>query len=170
MLKAMRCHAAVWPPFLASDWQGVWSAVQAACASEDASDPVLKLWAALATGRRTEAEALVEERRAALAKLPSAVPSRRYLEALLAHMEGALLLSQGKPTEAAERFRFADQGMSYRELGPGLFKLYNRVVLARALQAGGAREQAEEVLGETRAVNAPFVDRLEALKPARPAS
>ena len=170
MLKLMRCQAAVWPPFLASDWQGVWSAVQAACASEDVSDNVLKLWAALATGRRTEAEALVEERRAALAKLPAAAPSRRYMEALLAHMEGALLVLQGKATEAAERFRFADQGMSYGELGPGLFKLINRFVLARALQAAGAREQAEEVLAEGRAVNAAFMARLEAVKLGRPAT
>ena len=170
MLKAMRCQTAVWPPFLAGDWQGVWNAEQAACASEDVSDNVLKLWAALATGRRADAEALVAERRGALAKLPAVAPSRRYAEALLAHMEGALLLTQGKATEAAERFRFADQGMAYRELGPGLFKLINRLVLARALQAGGAREQAEEVLAEARAVNAPFMDRLETVTPVRPAS
>jgi len=170
MLKAMRCQAAVFSPFLASDWQGVWNAEQAACASEDVSDNVLKLWAALATGRRAEAEALVAERHGALAKLPAAVPSRRYVEALLAHMEGALLLSQGNATEAVERFRVADKGMAYRELGPGLFKLINRFVLARALQAGGAREQAEEVLAEARAVNAPFMERLEAVKLARPAS
>ena len=170
MLKAMRCQLAVWPPFLAGDWQGVWNAEQAACASEDVSDNVLKLWAALATGRRAEAEALVAERRGALAKLPAAAPSRRYVEALLAHMEGALLFTQGKATEAAERFRFADNGISYRELGPGLFKLINRFVLVRALQAGGAREQAEEVLAEARAVNAPFMDRLETVEPVRPAS
>jgi tetratricopeptide (TPR) repeat protein len=170
MLKAMRCQVAVWPPFLAGDWQSVWNAEQAACASEDVGDNVLKLWAALATARRADAEALVAERRAALAKLPAAAPSRRYMEALLAHMEGAVLLSQGKASEAAESFHLADQGMSYRELGPGLFKLINRFVLARALQAGGAREQAEGVLAEARAVNAAFMAHLEGLKFARPAS
>ena len=170
MLKAMRCELEAWPPFLAGDWQGVWNAEQAACASEDVSDNVLKLWAALATGRRAEAEALVAERRAALAKLPAAAPSRHYAEAFLAHMEGALLFTQGKAADAAERFRLADKGTAYRELGPGLFKLINRLVLARALQAMGAREQAEEVLAEARAVNAPFMDRLENIKPVRPAS
>jgi len=170
MLKVLRCQLAVWPPFLASDWQAVWKAEQTTCASEDVSDDVLKLWAALATGRRADAEGIVAKRREAVAKLPAAAPSRRYVEAVLAHMEGALLLAQGKATEAAERFRFADEGMSYRELGPGLFKLINRHVLARALQAAGSREQAEEVLAEARAVNAKFMDRLNALTAPPPAS
>lgn len=162
-LKVMRCQLAIWPPFLASDWQGVWKAEQAACASEDVGDNVLRLWAALATGRRAEAEAIVAKTREDVAKLPAAAPSKRNAEAVLAHMEGSLFLAQGKATEAAERFRFADERMSYRELGPGVFKLINRQVLARALQAAGSREQAEAVLSEARAVNGKFVDRLEAL-------
>lgn len=162
-LKVMRCQLAIWPPFLASDWQSVWKADQTACASDDVGDNVLKLWAALATGRRTETEAIVAKTREDVAKLPAAAPSKRNAEAVLAHMEGSLLLAQGKATEAAERFRFADERMSYRELGPGIFKLINRQVLARALQAAGSRDEAKAVLGEARAVNARFVDRLEAL-------
>ena len=59
--------------------------------------------------------------------------------------------------------------MSYRELGPGLFKLMNRFVLAQALQAAGARDEAAAVLAEARAVNAKFVDRL-AFMAAAPAA
>ncbi len=164
MLKVIRCQIAVWPPFLASDWPAAWKAEQGACASEDVGDTVLRLWAALATGRRAEAESIVAKRREDVAKMPAAAPSKRNLEAVLAHMEGALLLVQGKPIEAAERLRFADERMAYRELGPGVFKLINRDVLAQALQAAGSREDAEAVLGEARSVNAKFVDRLQSLR------
>jgi Flp pilus assembly protein TadD len=169
-IKAMRCRVAVWVPFLASDWQALWKGEQTECTEKDGRDPVLNLWAGLATGRRADAERIVTKIRDDVAKMPAGAPGRRYAEALLAHMEGAVLLSQGQAAEAAERFRFADEGFSYREIGPGIFKLVNRVVLARALQAVGSREQAQAVLAEARAVNAKFVDRLSAVTVVPPAS
>jgi tetratricopeptide (TPR) repeat protein len=168
-LKAMGCQLASWVPFLANDWQGVWNAEKTACAGDKESFPVLELWAALKTGRRAEADSILGKAREELAKLGE-TPSRRYAEAVLAHMEGASLLAQGKPVEAVERFRFADERTSYRELGNGIFKLTNRFVLAQALQAAGSREQAAAVLAEARAVNASFVDRLVALGAPTPAS
>jgi tetratricopeptide (TPR) repeat protein len=162
-LKAMRCQLAAWVPLLANNWQAVWQAENTSCGEEEEREPVLRLWAALRTGRRAEAEAIVGKVRGDLAKLPAGTSSRRTLEAVLAHMEGALLLAQGKPGEAAERLRFADGDLSYRELSPGVFKLVNRFILARALRAAGSGDQAAGVLAEARAVNANFVDRLEAL-------
>ena len=111
-------------------------------------------------GPTPEADALITKARERLAKLPAAAPARRYLEGEVAHLEGARLLAEGEPAKAAERFRFADQAMSYRELGPGLFKLINRFVLAQALQAAGARDEAATVLAEARAVNGKFIDGL----------
>jgi tetratricopeptide (TPR) repeat protein len=166
-VKTMECQVAAWVPFLANDWQGVWHAENTTCDKEKGEDPVLELWAALKTGRRVEAEQIVARVRDELAKLPAGAPSRRGTEAVLAHMEGALLLAQGKPVEAAERLRFADQDMSYRGLDPGIFKLVNRVVLAQALRAAGSGEQAEAILADAQAVNANFVDRLKALTVAR---
>lgn len=162
-LKVMGCQLTVWSSFLASDWQGVWKADQTGCASGSVGENVLKLWAALATGRRAEAEAIVAKAREDLAKMSAAAPSKRNAEAVLAHMEGGLLLAQGKAAEAAERFRFADEGTSYRELDRGVFKLFNRHVLALALTASGNKQEAEALAGEARAVNAGFVDRLAAL-------
>jgi tetratricopeptide (TPR) repeat protein len=162
-LKVMRCQLTVWSSFLASDWQGVWNANQGGCAPGSGGESVLSLWAALATGRRGEAETVVAKAREDLAKMPAAAPSRRNAEAVLAHMEGGLLLAQGKAAEAAERFRFADEGASYRELDRGVFKLFNRHVLALALTASGNKQEAEALLGEARAVNAAFADRLAAL-------
>jgi tetratricopeptide (TPR) repeat protein len=161
-LKVLRCRIASWPPFLAGNWQGVWNAEQGACSDEDAQDSVLEVWSALSTGRRNEGEALVKKMRDGLAKLPTTAPARRMSEAVMAHIEGALLFTEGKPAEAAERFRLADEGLSYSQLGPGRFKLINRFVLAKALRAAGHADQAAAVIGEVGAVNANFAGRLAA--------
>ncbi|OYV93658.1 MAG: hypothetical protein B7Z68_08440 [Acidobacteria bacterium 21-70-11] len=160
MVQTMKCSIVLWTPFLAGDWDGVWQAGHGACADEDAGTSVFMVWAALRTGRASEADALIAKARERLAKLPPAAPDRRYMEAEVAHLEGARLLVGGEPAKAAERFRFADQAMSYRELGSGLFKLMNRFVLAQALRAAGVRDEAAAVLAEARAVNAKFIDRL----------
>jgi tetratricopeptide (TPR) repeat protein len=162
-LMVMRCRLATWPPFLNGQWEGVWQAEQSACSDETVKDNVLVVWAALETGHRADAEAIVKKAREKLAKMPPAAPGRRFSEGVVAHMEGALLLTEGKPAQAADRFRYADERMSYRELGPGLFKLINRELLARALQAAGSRDEAEAVLAEVRSVNAKFAERLRAL-------
>ncbi len=167
--QMMRCSIALWTPFLAGDWGGVWQAGHGACGGSDEGDTVFSVWAALRTGRKAEAEALVAKARARLAKLPPAAPERRSLEAEVAHLEGALLLVAGEPAQAAERFRFADRAMSYRELGPGLFKLMNGFVLAQALQAAGARDEAAAVLAQARAVNATFIDSLATMASPLPA-
>jgi tetratricopeptide (TPR) repeat protein len=168
-IKSLNCWVAAWEPLLANDWRGVWSAETTACADEKDAYPVLKLWAALKTGRTADAEAIVAKAREDVAKMQVA-PSRRYADAVLAHMEGALLLAQGKAAEAAERFRFADEGISYRELRSGTFKLLNRCALAQALQASGSTEAAAAVLAEARAVNPTLVDRMQGFAAPSPAS
>ncbi len=163
-LAVMRCDLAIWPPFLGGDWKAVWTAEQRSCRNADleSGDNVLRYWSALATGRRAEAEAVVKKTRDRLDKLPASAPGRRFVEAVLAHMEGAALLAQGNAGEAAARFRFADERLSYREIGNGIFKLINLTVLARALQAAGDQDEAKKLLDEARSVNADFVDRVEA--------
>jgi len=160
MVKAWRCRLAVWPSFLAGDWKGVWKAEGEACAGDDMNDHVLEVWSALATGRRADAEVLVKAAREKAAKMPTAASGRRMSEAVMAHLEGALLFAEGKPAEAAEHFRLADQGLAYRELDPGLFKLFNRVMLARALRASGQSGQADAVVAEVNQVNPRFAERL----------
>ena len=167
-VKALRCQLAVWSSLVAGDWPSVWNNQQTVCVGEEVKDPVLALWAAVATGRRAEAEGAVTKERDEVAKMPAPAPGRRYAQGVLAHMEGALFLAQGKAAEAAERFRFADEGTSYRELGNGVFKLFNRHVLALALTASGNRQEADAVLAEARAVNRQFMDRLAALAIPRP--
>ncbi|MGD1148740.1 MAG: tetratricopeptide repeat protein [Thermoanaerobaculaceae bacterium] len=158
--KEMRCQIAYWPPLFKGDWEGVWKAQQASCTEMKTGDDPLQIWVALRTGRRAEADAFEKNAHERLAKMSPSEPGRRYIEAFVAHIEGARLLVGGEPAKAAERFRFADQSMSYRGLPLGLLKIINRVVLARALQASGAKDEAATVLAEARAVNPKFVDRL----------
>ena len=167
--KEMSCLIAVWPPLFASDWEGVWTAQQASCGDLKVDDDPLQIWVALRTGRLAEADAVEKRAHERLAKMAPSEPGRRYMEAFVAHIEGARLLVDGEPAKAAERFRFADQSLSYRELPMGLLKIINRFVLARALQASGAKEEAATVLAEARAVNPKFVDRLDFMTP-HPAS
>ena len=165
--KGMRCLAAVWPPLFSADWEGVWKAQQAACPKID-GDP-LQVWVLLRTGRSTEAEAFEKSARERLAKMAASEPGRGYVEAFVAHIEGARLLVDGEPAKAAERFRTADRLLSYRELPMALIKLTNRFVLARALEASGAHDEAASVLAAARAVNADYVNRLVVL-PLAPAA
>jgi tetratricopeptide (TPR) repeat protein len=167
-LRQMTCTIAFWTPLMAGDWEGVWRVSQDACGKKDEENTVLAVWAALRTGRAAEADALIAALRARLATLPPATPDRRYLESEVAHLEGATLLTRGEPAKAVERFRFADQAMSYRELGSGLFKLLNRYALAAALRAAGESGEAATVLAEARAVNADFIDRLGVRPPPAP--
>jgi tetratricopeptide (TPR) repeat protein len=167
--KEMRCSIAIWPPLFAGDWEGVWKGQQASCSGQDLGGDPRPIWVALRTGRRAEADAIEKSAHDRLGKMSPTEPGRRYMEAFVAHIEGARLLVDGEPAKAAERFRFADQSLSYSDLPMGLRKIINRFVLARALQASGAKDEAASVLTEARAVNPKFVDRL-SLMAAAPAS
>ncbi len=167
--KGMRCLIATWTPLFAGDWEGVWKAQQTSCGDLKREDDPLQIWVALRTGRRAEADAIEKSAHDRLAKIAPTEPGRRYMEAFVAHIEGARLLADGEPAKAAERFRLADKSLSYSDLPMGLLEITNRFVLARALQGSGAKDEAASGVAEARAVNPKFVDRL-SLMAAVPAS
>ena len=156
-LQLMRCEAAVRPPALARDWEGIWKASEANCVIDPKEGPtdIVALWAALMTGRRDAVAAREERLHAQLAKAGTG-GGKLFNEALLAHLEGARLLMDGNLAEAAARFRFADQGFSYRELPLGSLKMFNRLALARTLQLSGVADEAAAELEEVRSVNPDF--------------
>jgi tetratricopeptide (TPR) repeat protein len=162
-LQDVGCDMAVWPHALVGDWEGVWQAAQSACHEESPADSWLAFTAAVATGRREQADALLTKLKADLAKTPSAASARQILEGAELHFEGVLLLADGKPAEAADRFLAADQRMTYRELKPGLFKLFNAMYRARALQQSGARAEADRMIASLRDVNPAFVAQCAAM-------
>jgi tetratricopeptide (TPR) repeat protein len=155
--KAVACALAEWPLANALDWEGAWKAALSTCTSDSAAENPIAFTAAVTTGRRKDADDLLQKVRAELAKLPTAAPSKQPLQGAELHMEGVLLLADGKPMEAADRFLAADKMMTYRELGPGLFKLFNGMYRARALQQAGVRDEAAKVIASLREVNPAFV-------------
>ena len=52
----------------------------------------------------------------------------------------------------------ADETLFYWGQNQGILKLYNRLNLAFALVTAGRDEEAEKVLADVRAVNAPFAE------------
>jgi len=155
--EATACGIAEWPSVRNHDWEGVWKAASANCPTNLAGENFIAVTAAAATGRRKEAENLLELVKTEVAKLPASEPTRQSLEGAELHMEGVLLLADGKPVEAADRFLAADKLMTYRELGPGLLKMFNGVYRASALQRAGEREEAARVIAALREVNPAFV-------------
>ena len=156
-LKRLDCELAIWPPVVARDWQGVWSAAAASCAGDEAGDNPLRFSAAVITGRRADAEALLEKVKTEMEKFPPTSAARQQYQAEALHMEAVLLLADGKPVEAAARFQAADEKMSYNQLDPGLFKLFNGMYRAKALQQANAGDEAAAQLASLRAVNPKFV-------------
>jgi tetratricopeptide (TPR) repeat protein len=69
------------------------------------------------------------------------------------HMQGVRLALQGKYEEAEEKLRAADKGLTYVEAGTGMYKLFNRMILAEVLLAGGQDAEAHGLLTKVRGVN-----------------
>jgi tetratricopeptide (TPR) repeat protein len=69
------------------------------------------------------------------------------------HMQGVRLALQGKYEEAEEKLRAADKGLTYVEAGTGMYKLFNRMILAEVLLAGGQDVEAHGLLTKVRGVN-----------------
>lgn len=155
--KQAACALSEWPRARSLDWDGAWKAASANCTSDSAADNPIAFTAAVTTGRRKEAEGLLERVKVELAKLPNAAARRQPIAAAELHMEGVLLLADGKAAEAADRFVAADKMMTYRELGSGLFKMFNGMYRASALQRAGARDEATKVIAGLREVNPAFV-------------
>ena len=81
------------------------------------------------------------------------------LVAIALHLEGARLAADGDDKGAVERFKGADSRLEYWSDTLGLFKLFNRLDLARSLKKAGDGKGAEDVLAEVRAINPDFASR-----------
>ena len=77
------------------------------------------------------------------------------------HMQGVRLALQGKYEEAEEKLRAADKGLTYVEAGTGMYKLFNRMILAEVLLAGGQDAEAHSLLSKVRGVNPVMVAEFE---------
>ena len=77
------------------------------------------------------------------------------------HMQGVRLALQGEYEEAEKMLRAADEGLTYVEAGVGMYKLFNRMILAEVLLAGGQDAEAHSLLSKVRGVNPVMVAEFE---------
>ena len=77
------------------------------------------------------------------------------------HMQGVRLALQGDYAEAEEKLRAADEGLTYVEAGVGIYKLFNRMVLAEVLLADQQDAEAHGLLSKVRSVNPVLVAEFE---------
>lgn len=83
------------------------------------------------------------------------------VRASVAHMRGVRLALQGKYAEAEDQLRAADEGLTYIEAGSAIYKLYNRMILAEVMLAGGQDAEAHTLLSKIRSVNPTWVAMFE---------
>jgi len=77
------------------------------------------------------------------------------------HMQGVRLALQGDYAEAEEKLRAADEGLTYVEAGVGMYKLFNRMILAEVLLADNQDAEAHGLLANVRSVNPVMVAEFE---------
>ncbi len=77
------------------------------------------------------------------------------------HMQGVRLALQGDYAEAEEKLRAADEGLTYAEAGVGMYKLFNRMILAEVLLADSQDAEAHALLADVRSVNPMMVAEFE---------
>ncbi|MBD3872021.1 MAG: tetratricopeptide repeat protein [Acidobacteria bacterium] len=77
------------------------------------------------------------------------------------HMQGVRLALQGEYAEAEKMLRAADEGLTYVDAGTGMYKLFNRMILAEVLLADGQDAEAHGLLTKVRGVNPVMVAEFE---------
>lgn len=77
------------------------------------------------------------------------------------HMQGVRLALQGDYAQAEEKLRAADEGLTYVEAGVGMYKLFNRMILAEVLLANSQDAEAHGLLANVRSVNPVLVAEFE---------
>jgi Flp pilus assembly protein TadD len=83
------------------------------------------------------------------------------VQADLLHMQGVRLATQGDFGAAADRFRAADDRLSFIKVDIGMYKLYNRMFLAETLLAAGKDAEAHKLLAQIRNTNPALVAEFE---------
>jgi tetratricopeptide (TPR) repeat protein len=77
------------------------------------------------------------------------------------HMQGVRLALQGDYAGAEEKLRAADEGLTYFEAGVGMYKLFNRMILAEVLLADNQDAEAHGLLATIRSINPVMVAEFE---------
>jgi Flp pilus assembly protein TadD len=153
-LDVRDCVQRMWELFSKRDWPALEQTFDEPCVQQTRVNPWMPHLAALMLGDDARARAIEET----VSKWVSD-DRGRISAALVDHLAGVRLVAEGDPTAGAARLAKADASLGYFGLDLGLFKLYNRLQWAHALEAEGDSAGARKLVGEIAAVNAALAAR-----------
>jgi len=161
-VASARCGKRSWELYLARDWEGL---------ARLADDPCVQL-------RRIPR---IHTHLAAVLRGDFALARRiEDLEAkdranrggdrnpALPHLAAVREVGEGNLTAALAKFESVDGLLTYRLLGDGVFKMYNRMQWARALELAGDHATADRLLREVESVNRAMASRYAGLPAPEP--
>jgi hypothetical protein len=156
VIDALACRAGLWSALQGGDLEAAWVVANGPqCPLGRGEVPVLIHRVALLTGRLAEADQM----EATVRKEAELHKDEPFYPAFLAHLRGLRHLVAGQAGEAAASFRESDERLVYWGDGQGIFKLFNRLDLARALAAAGDEEASAALRAEIQQVNPHFFAR-----------
>jgi tetratricopeptide (TPR) repeat protein len=168
------CIVEGWVTYLEERPEEAWQQVSGDCLERHGGFDVLAHRIAVMTGREAEAAAMEEALRARYEKVKAKKQPvyAAHFQAVIAHVEGVRALAAGDLESAAERFRAADEMLSYWIPGLASLKVFNRINLLRTLEALGKEAEATAVRRKIESVNPHLLDQykipdLERLKAPR---
>jgi tetratricopeptide (TPR) repeat protein len=149
----------------AEAWKEIMDEADSECVEKfsEGFSTVTTHFAACKLGDWEKATAIEYEAAQLLAKVDES-PNEKAATSLrgaLLHMQGVRLALQGDYSDAEEKLRQADDGLTYMEAGSAIYKLFNRMVLAEVLLADGKDADAHGLLSKVRAVNPVMVAEFE---------
>jgi tetratricopeptide (TPR) repeat protein len=152
------CVAQGWSLYVARDWDGLVRMFSEPCGKEHQVPLPWLHVAALLRGDLQAArrmEAFAREDGGPRNPLPP-------------HLQAVREVAEGNLPAALADFAAVDELLEYRQLGDGVFKMYNRLQWAHALELSGDRAGAERLVREVAAVNRAMADRYADLARPRP--
>lgn len=137
--------------------RGEWAEAARAATKEECLD---KSSGAMIVGYAAALEAGQDEKAAQIEKAYRGLREKHIVpyeetgkDAILLHIEGVRLLSQDQMEPAIAKLREADQELVFWGDGQGIMKLYNRLLLAHALEEAGKEAEARQLRAQVKAVN-----------------
>jgi len=149
----------------AGDWQEIMAEADSKCVQgfKEGYSTVATHFAACKLGEWEKAMEMEVETANLLEKMGDRGNERDLmtLRGAFLHMQGVRLALQGDYAEAEEKLRAADEGLTYVEAGVGMYKLFNRMILAEVLLADNQDAEAHGLLANVRSVNPVMVAEFE---------
>ena len=162
MVAFSKCWDRIWTLYLTRDWKRLAATFHEPCIQKRNLAPVLPHLAAVLDGDL----ALARQIETFVAKGDSNYMTHE--NPVVPHTAAIREVAEGDLAKALTHFADADAQVQYRALNDGIFKLYNRLQWAHALEASGDTAGAERLVREVTAVNKAMAARYVGLPAPQP--